>query len=305
MSLDTPKNRSYQRPYSAYSYLNFGNVVRGNSDQYQEVSCTVPSLAKLRPSGEFNYFEESTGVPGAVNTVICAGNLIPVVQGGNTKAVGVLKHDTAPGLQANVIVNGEFLLRPDWEGASSPARTACSSTGLLNKPAYYIIETGTVSDVAPNNSDYYGWQIGYFTEDELIDTGNAIAGGRRAAVMLDYSLMLSNTAQSQVADAANNNMTNSIYASVSLDPSGVSGLIQTLSADVVSGNPAYPAEAANLAWTIEGVAQGTGFSKTVAFTAGAGKTIQLVVTLGNGDTVTKNYTVTISASAAPSSFVEV
>lgn len=309
MSLEKTKKKAYVRPADAHAYLDFTQVYAGEWGAREEENVVLPALNKIRPAGNFGWYSENTSVNNAATEVICSGNFVLV--GGNTgdsfggNRIGLMKSDAIPGEFTTVITKGLVNGQLDWEGAASPARTAANTSGLVGKIAYYIIETGTFSDTAPNNSDYHGFAVGTFTGTVQLKQISGGPGLWWAEINLDSSLMKSNTAQDSPAAAGSVVNAAKLYAKAYVQ-SGY-GLNVTFEVDAESSDPNNPILARHVTWVIDGTTySAVGKEVTHTFSAaGAGKTVAVTITDDNAVTITKNYTVTITASAAPSAFTEV
>ena len=289
MALIDITKQSYSRPDSAKSYISFHKVAVDVKDSALQEYVTLPTLSKLRPMN-YRWYAESTDAPGGAAAVMCSGNLFL-----NTTLdkVGVLKRDAKPGDTVALVLEGTYALPLDYANL-----TAAEISALNGKAAYYLVASGLLSDTDPGGGA--ALKIGYFTEVSETNLSTVTSGVKFAHVRLDPTI--ENTAVSLPADAATG-FTTEHFVEASI--SALDGLNQWLTVDLGNANPNYPFAPHQVAWTVEGTAIGTGFSIEAAFTAGSGKTIAVTVTDGAGGSTTKNYTVTISASAAPSAFTEV
>lgn len=305
MSLNKSKKKSYIRPAIARNYLSYGDVVGGPTGwpNAKEELATVPPLLKLRPM-EYNHFSESSEVQSGASEVICSGNAIVIGgAGGAGNRLGILKNDAVPGANVTVVTEGDFDFQLQTTAiAGSPALAAASTTGLAGKTAYYVAETGKVTDQNPITAENTsGFMIGVFLDDspQLFRT-NRKPGTHFVRVRLAGEAMLSNTAITAVTNASNGDFTESVYVDVPAPTTHNGGTVVKLEVDAVTNNPNSSIEPSDVSWTIEGTVYGTGFVVSPTFTTGTGKTVAVTV-----KGVTKNYTVTIAADTAPASWTEV
>jgi hypothetical protein len=186
----------------------------------------------------------------------------------------------------------------DYAGDTN--RTASDVSALRNRPAYFISETGQVSENAPDGVNWFGFKIGTFTGEVELKQRSGGPGLWWAVVNLDNGINPTAIA----APAAVGSMTPvvALYA-VGRVQSGYDVDV-TFEVDAESNDPNQPVLDRHVSWTIDGTTY-TGVGKEVTHTfaaTGAGKAVAVTVLLDDGTTVTKNYTVTINSAAAPSAF---
>ena len=303
------KYTSFNRPEIAKPYLDYGRVALDTAqNSLREELVTLPALLKLRPM-LFNWYTESTASKNGATAVFCGGNAFLINAGAVGTRLGILKHDAEPGSVATLVTQGLHYLPLDYNGdGGSPARTAANLTGLNGKIAYYVIATGTVTDVLPDSDDWDFIKIGYFRNTAYVKPVNLHSGLWYAPVYLSPDLMAANASFALPSNAGSSTFATTHYVSASISDFGsstVSGLVQTLTCVAANADPGAPIMPGQIVWTVQGtVLTETGPEVTGTFTAGTGKTVSVSVTNG-GITTTKNYTVTISATAAPASWVEV
>lgn len=292
---ETNLRRQYNRPVSAQNYVNFGKVAIGYKKDAREEEIVLPAAGVLRPLS-FRYYAENDNTRNPESMVFCSGNVF-IVAG---KRLGVLKHDEIPGNAATVITEGLFLLPLDTDATEFAAHTASSLTGLNGKTAYYIAELGKVSDQAIQ-AGFTGFPVGYFKYDGQFQDYVPMSGLWHAPVYIDPSYEMTNTAISNPA-AATVASTAEIFATPAV--SDFVGLSQNFTVIAQNTNPNDPVAPQNISWVIDSVPYpNAGFKITHTFSAaGAGKTGSVTVTTSGGTTKTVNFTLTVSASAAPSAF---
>jgi hypothetical protein len=296
--------KHYDRPDAARDFVSYHKVdLEPESDKMTEV-IVAPVATKVRPSGNYNLYDEATGVADAATNVIASGTPLVVTEAGGTtgRRVGILTHDIEPGKVAQVAVEGLHLMQVEFDSSADHTISSLDPDDLAGKPAYFNIETGKVTD--DNAADLL---IGIFTGGrcDLKPTVGPISGVWYASVELQPALMNSNSAAS-IATAGSTTQTTSIYLAVTI--SAHNGLYQELTITGGSNDPRYEFLDHSMTVSIETVQVYSGPAKgsfAATFTAGAGQEISVTLTDPAGNSTTKDYTVTISASAAPASFTEV
>lgn len=296
--------KHYDRPDAAKDYVSYAKVRLDPRSDLQTEVITAPVATKVRPSGNYNLYNESTGVADAATNVIASGTPLVVTEAGGTtgRRVGILTHDIEPAKVAQVCVEGLHLMQVEYASASDHTISSLDPDSLAGKPAYYAIDTGKVTD--DNTADLL---IGVFKGGrcDLKPTVGPISGVWYASVELKPELMDTN-APASIATAGSTTQTTAIYLAVTI--SAHAGLYQELTIAGGSNDPRYEFLDHSMTITIEGTQVYSGTAKgsyAATFTAGAGKTIAVTMTDPAGNSTTKNYTVTMSATVAPASFTEV
>ena len=307
MSLIDNKRRAYVRPQAAKNYLSIDKVLIDAEDSYKREKITLQPLNQLKPPAGFNHYAESTEVNNPAAEVICSGNMVMVggnpagdANGGNR--IGILTQDAAPGELVDVIVEGWVYLPIDTEDVLGWG--AVPRTGLNGKIASWGVTDGLVSDGTPGVGE--GFTIGVFGEIVEAKPVVNMNGYWYASVYLDQSVMLSNTAlDPDTTTVTAGSHTSTVWAIV--EKPGFVGLTQTFEVQAYANNPDEPVKPQDISWTIDGTTySNVGFKVTHTFaSAGTLKAISVTVDTPSAASVTKNYTATLSATAAISAWAAV
>lgn len=295
MAYETNLKRQYNRPKSAENFVNFGKVAIGYKKNAREEEAVLPAAGVLRPLS-FRYYAENDSTRNPESMVFCSGNAF-ILDG---KRLGILKHDEVPGNAATFITEGLFLLPLDTDATEFAAHTASDLTGLNGQTAYYIAELGKVSNQAVQ-AGFTGFPIGYFKYNAEFQDHVPMSGLWHAPVYLDPSYQMSNTAIALPADATVAS-TAQIFATPAV--SDFVGLSQDFTVIAQNTNPNDPVYPQNITWVIDGTTYtGAGWKISHAFaSAGTGKAGSVTITTAAGTTKTVNFTLDVSAGAAPANF---
>lgn len=295
MPFESNIKNTFTRPQSAKAYVNYGKVLLDTRRDLRRETINLPALAKLRPMN-YRWYQESTSESGPQPEVLCGGN---VFLNNALNGIGVLLKDSKPSVAASCVIEGVHALPLEYDAA---ATYTSNLVDLNGKNAYYVKDTGKITDAVPGAGD--GLLIGRFTGFLYLDREVGTSGFWFAGVDIMPELFPGNTAIALPADAGTG-FTFEAYLAVTLGSPNQVGLTQSFNAQFANADPNYPIAEANLSWTIDGTTYaGTSIATHTFAAAGAAKTLSLTVTIG-GSSLTVNYTVDVALASAPANLTKV
>lgn len=287
------KRKHYVRPGQALRFRSVESMLIDDRLDLPKQSVILPAAGKIRPFA-FGTFNEATSEHDAVQDVVCSGAVLllgAVSDGGYY--LGITDHDAAAGERVSCFTEGKFYLPLDWAGDSgaTPARVAASSKGsLAGKPAYWLKDLGMITDQVPDGAGEDYLHVGEFYEDSSELKPDGIQHGD---VWAAVSVRMADAVANAVTVPTEAAIAHTGAYSIFVEPSSYIGLTADLFITALNTDPNIEINSQDISTVIAGGSAVVGDAISYTGTAGA-KTV--AVTVGG---TTMNFTLTLSASAAP------
>lgn len=272
------------RPPTATAFRSSEKMKTTNRLEIEKSKTTVLPLTQIRPQ-EWGYYQETTNLASFADEVICSGHfqLIGGATLGAGHMLGLINNDSLAGDLVEIEVEGECWVPIDFDGVSAATpRVNASTTGLLNKQCYYLVNEGLFTDQEPADGVANPYiKCGKFVEEDtaVVKPADIQWGGYFAYIRFKEDPTQAEVAAPPVVVATP--ATGNIFAFPSVITSS-NGLEVDFYANAFSTNPGIVLPRTAYVWTIDGNVQTAGDQVTYVFGApGAGIAVQLDINYGS------------------------